>query len=96
MLTLWYDTFVHADDIRVALGRATETGAGLAASVEYLAGELTTRGWGPATLALDGVPRYDVGDGGREITGDPMQFVLVATGRAEPATMGLEPGVSIY
>ena len=96
VLTLWYDVFVHADDIRAAIGRPTERGAGLAASVEYLAGELTQRGWGPATLALDGIARYDVGAGGREITGDPMQFVLVATGRAEPATIGVEPGISIY
>ncbi len=96
VLTLWYDAFVHADDIRAALGRGSEAGAGLSASVEYLAGELATRGWGPATLALDGMPRFDVGSGGREIAGAPMQFVLVATGRAEPVTMGLEPGVSIY
>jgi len=96
VLTLWYDAFVHADDIRAALGAPSAREAGLAASVEYLAGELTTAGWGPATLVLDGVPRYDVSDGGREVTGDPMQFVLVATGRAEPETMGLEPGVSIY
>jgi uncharacterized protein (TIGR03083 family) len=96
VLTLWYDAFVHADDIRAAISRASEHGPGLAASVEYLAGELTTRGWGPATLALDGMPRYDVGAGGREVTGDPMHFVLVATGRAEPATIGLEPGISIY
>ena len=31
-----------------------------------------------------------------EITGDPHQFVLVATGRADAATMGLDPEVSIY
>jgi uncharacterized protein (TIGR03083 family) len=96
VLTLWYDAFVHADDIRAALGRPGVSGPGLAASVEYLAGELTTRDWGPATLALDGLPRHDVSGGGGEITGDPMQFVLVATGRAEPQTMGLQPGVSIY
>jgi uncharacterized protein (TIGR03083 family) len=96
VLTLWYDAFVHADDIRAALGRPSESGPGLAASVEYLAGELTTRDWGPATLALEGLPRHDVSGGGGEITGDPMQFVLVATGRAEPSTMGLETGVSIY
>jgi uncharacterized protein (TIGR03083 family) len=96
VLTLWSDAFVHADDIRAALGRPSESAPGLAASVEYLAGELTTRGWGPATLALEGLPTHDVSGGGREVTGDPMQFVLVATGRAEPATMGLEPGVSIY
>jgi len=96
VLTLWYDAFVHADDIRAALGRPSAAGPGLAASVEYLAGELTTRDWGPATLALDGMPRYDVGDGGREVSGDPMQFVLVATGRAAPETVGLEAGISIY
>jgi len=96
VLTLWYDAFVHADDIRAALARASTEGPGLAASVEYLAGELTTKGWGPATLALDGLPRYDVGAGGREVGGDPMHFVLVATGRAAPETMGLDPGVSIY
>jgi uncharacterized protein (TIGR03083 family) len=96
VLTLWYDVYVHADDVRDALGATSERGPGLAASVEYLAGELTTKGWGPATLALDGLPRHDVGDGGREITGDALQFVLVATGRADPATIGLEPGVSIY
>ena len=96
VLLLWYDAFVHADDIRAALGMPSESGPGLAASVEYLAGELTKNGWGPATLAFDGTPRHDIGAGGREISGDPMQFVLVATGRAEPATIGLEPGVSIY
>ena len=97
VLTLWYDAFVHADDIRAASRPGhPKRGAGLAASVEYLAGELTTRGWGPATLALDGVPHHDVGTGGLEVNGDPLQFVLVATGRADAATMGLEPGVSIY
>jgi hypothetical protein len=87
---------VHADDIRTAIGRDSAGGAGLAASVEYLAGELTTRDWGPATLAFDGLPRHDVSGGGGEISGDPLQFVLVATGRAEPGTIGLQPGVSIY
>ena len=67
-----------------------------ARSVAYLAAELTKRGYGPATLALDGMPRYDIGGGGREITGDPLQFVLVATGRADAATIGLDPSVNIY
>jgi uncharacterized protein (TIGR03083 family) len=96
VLTLWYDTYVHADDIRAATGRESERGDGLDATIAYLAQELTTRGWGPATLSLDGAGRHDVGGGGDEITGDALQFMLVATGRAEPATMGLEPGVSIY
>lgn len=96
VLTLWYDTYVHTDDIRDAVGRESERGDGLDAAVAYLAARLTEKGWGPATLALDGVGRYDVGGGGPEITGDPMQFALVATGRADAATIGLTPDVSIY
>ena len=96
VLTLWYDAYVHADDIRTAIGRQSERSDGLHGSVAYLAAALTRRGWEPATLALDGVPRYDVGGGGNEITGDPLQFVLVATGRAAASTMGLDPTVNIY
>jgi len=93
---LWYDTFLHADDIRVAAGRATETGPGLEASVSHLATVLESQGWGPATLALDGVARHDVGGGGREITGDAFAFVLAATGRTDPAPLGLDETVNVY
>jgi hypothetical protein len=96
VLTLWFDTYVHADDIRNALGRPADRGAGVEASVAYLAPEIEKKGWGPATLALDGINRYEIKGGGQEITGDPYQFVLVATGRADAATMGLDPDVSIY
>jgi len=96
VLTLWYDTYVHADDVRAATGRVSERGEGLDASVAYLAQALTKKEWGPATLVLDGAGRQDVRGGGREITGDAHQFVLVATGRADAATMGLDADVSIY
>jgi len=95
VLLLWYDAYVHADDIRAAIGRPSERGDGLGASVAYLAAELTKRGYGPATLALDGMPVYDVG-GGPEIGGDAHAFVLAATGRVDPATIGLDPSVNIY
>ncbi len=96
VLTLWYDTYVHADDIRAAIGKPSERGDGLDATIAYLAGQLTARGWRPATLALTGVGRHDVGGGGPEITGDALQFALVATGRADAATIGLDPDVNIY
>jgi uncharacterized protein (TIGR03083 family) len=96
VLTLWYDTYVHADDIREAIGVPSDRGAGLDAAISYLAKQLTARGWGPATLALDGAGRYDIGAGGAEINGDALEFMLVATGRADASTMGLDPGVSIY
>ena len=65
-------------------------------SVAYLARMLALKGWGPATLALDGLPEHDIGAGGRTVTGDPHQFVLVATGRADPATLGLDASVNVY
>ena len=96
VLTLWYDTYVHADDIRAAIGRTSERGPGLDATIAYLAGQLTAKSWGPATLALDEVGRHDVSGGGREITGDALQFALVATGRADASTIGLDGDISIY
>jgi uncharacterized protein (TIGR03083 family) len=96
VLTLWYDTFVHADDLRAALGRPSARGAGLDASVSYLTGELDRRGWGPATIALDGLAERVIGSGGTSVTGDPLQFVLIATGRADPAGLGVDPSVNIY
>jgi uncharacterized protein (TIGR03083 family) len=97
ILVLFYDAYVHADDIRTALGMPSVRGMGLDASVEYLAEQLASRGWGPATLALDGMDKFAVGQGdGPTVTGDPLQFVLVATGRADPAPLGLDETVNIY
>ena len=96
VLTLWYDTYVHADDVRDAIGAPSDRGAGLSASIAYLARELTTRGWGPATLALDDVPTHTVGGGGPTVAGDPLEFVLVATGRRDPGALGLDGTVNIY
>ena len=94
---IWYDTYLHGEDIRAALGRPGQRGAGLRASVSHVAEILTQRGWGPATVALDGMEAFSVGDGGgRQITGDPLAFVLVATGRANATSIGLDPTVNIY
>jgi uncharacterized protein (TIGR03083 family) len=94
---LWYDTYLHADDIRAALGRPSVPGDGLRAAASHLALTLTDRGWGPATLAFDGLPEFPVsGGGGRRIDGDPMVFTLVATGRADPAALGLDADVNVY
>jgi uncharacterized protein (TIGR03083 family) len=94
--TLWYDTFLHADDIRTAIGRPSLCGPGAQASVSHLADALTDRNWGPATLKLDGMPEFEVSGGGRVVSGDPMAFVLAATGRTDPASIGLDPTVNVY
>src|SRR5438309_1700357 len=94
---LWYDAYVHADDIRAASGAPSERGPGLRASVHHVAWLLDNRGWGPATLAVDGVEQVAVGSGGgRKVTGDALEFVLVATGRADPSSLGLDPSVNVY
>ena len=42
---LWFDTWLHADDIRNAVGRPTETGSGLAGGISHVTFELAKRGW---------------------------------------------------
>jgi uncharacterized protein (TIGR03083 family) len=96
VLGLWFDTHVHADDVRAALGQAPDRGRGLSAAVAFLTYTLTEDGWGPATLKLDGMTPRDIGVGGRLIIGDPYQFVLVATGRAEPASLGVDASINVY
>ena len=94
---LWYDAFVHHNDITAAVGLPARRGPGLRASVAHLADLLTQAKWGPATLALDGLEEFVVGDGGgQRVTGDPLTFVLVATGREDPSVLGLDETVNIY
>lgn len=94
--SLWFDTFLHADDIRQAANRSPVLGDGLLPSVSHISQILTEQGWPPATLRLDGMEEFLVSGGGRAVTGDPMTFILVATGRAEPSLVGLDASVNIY
>jgi uncharacterized protein (TIGR03083 family) len=97
ILALWYDTWIHGDDIRAAVGMPSDRGEGLVAAVEHVAEVLGKRQWGPARLALHGLPEMSVGQAnGTTVEGDPMEFVLVATGRADPARLGLGADVNIY
>ena len=94
---LVYDCAVHADDIDDALGLGHHpTHAELVAAVSHVAFHLEDQGWGPATLALDGMPEVDIKGGGERITGNPGLFVLAATGRGNPADFGLDDKVNIY
>jgi uncharacterized protein (TIGR03083 family) len=94
---LWYDAYLHGLDIRDAIGSPPVRGAGLRASVSHVTDVLTRQGWGPATVALDGMEEVGVSGGGaRRIGGDPLHFVLTATGRADPTELGLDETVNIY
>jgi uncharacterized protein (TIGR03083 family) len=110
---LWHDAWLHGDDVLAAVGRPSDRGEGMKASVSHIADVLTREGWGPAVLALDGLPEFAVnggagngssagsprGSGGvprSRFTGDPLAFVLAATGRADPAPLGLDERANIY
>jgi uncharacterized protein (TIGR03083 family) len=101
MESMWTGAYVHADDIRAAIGRRSERGPGLRASVLNVADQLTARGWGPVILALDGFEEIPVGNptktsSARRITGDPLTFLLSATGRGDPARLGLDASVNVF
>jgi uncharacterized protein (TIGR03083 family) len=97
VLALWQEAWLHADDIRAACGLPSVHGTGLPATAEFVAGRLAKREWGPARLALHGLAELSVGTAnGRVVTADPHRFVMVATGRADAAELGLEPSVNIY
>ena len=93
---IWCEAYVHADDIRDALGRPSGRGPGLRAAVSHLAGLLDQRGWGPATLRFDGLEPFTVGGGGPPVAGDALTFVLVASGRAHPIELGLVQPLNVY
>jgi hypothetical protein len=95
--TLWYDAWLHGDDVLAALGRSAPRDGGLVVSVLHLTDSLRNRGWGPAVVALDGLEEVRIGEGdGPRVTGDPLRFVYVATGRADPAELGLDEEVNVY
>lgn len=103
---LWHDAWLHGDDILAAVGRPSDRGDGMKASVSHIADVLTREGWGPAVLALDGLPEFTIGrppngngngsSNGSRFSGDPLAFVLAATGRAAPQTAGLDESANIY
>ncbi|WP_028649903.1 maleylpyruvate isomerase family mycothiol-dependent enzyme [Nocardiopsis sp. CNT312] len=96
VLLLLQDTYVHADDIRAALGLPSDRGPGLAATVDFVRFALERRGADPARFVLEGVGTVEVGEGGPEVHGDPLDFVLVGTGRKDPAACGLDTVPNIY
>ena len=94
---LWFDTYLHADDIRRALGIPSVRGKGEVASLSHIAQLLTEQGWGAAELRFGDRGTYAVsGGGGRQIGGDALQFILAATGRSDPTAIGLDDTVNIY
>jgi uncharacterized protein (TIGR03083 family) len=78
---LWYDTWLHANDIRAALGRKPVIGSGLPGGISHVTFELAKRGWHGA------IPTGDAA---------AYAFILVATGRADAASLGADAPLNIY
>jgi uncharacterized protein (TIGR03083 family) len=94
--SLWCGIYIHREDVLAALDRPPARGNSLEAAISYIADVLTDRGWGPATLALEGVEEFTIGGGGPRISGDPLVFALVATGRTPPGVLSLDESVNIF
>jgi len=83
--SLWFDAYLHGEDIRAAIGRPPTYGSGLRVSLSHVLDTLELREW-PGTVPV----------GGDSEPEDQLAFVLVATGRADPKTIGLDDTVNIY
>jgi hypothetical protein len=77
---IWFDTYLRGDDVRVAMGAPPMRGLARRGPSGY--GPPRAGGWGPATLALDGIER--VAAGGAEITAAPR----LRPGRHRPWRVG--------
>ncbi|MCV7258495.1 maleylpyruvate isomerase family mycothiol-dependent enzyme [Mycobacterium shimoidei] len=90
------DAYVHADDIRAALGQAFDPGPGLDASLDFVLGALSRddqSATDPRIARVIGIPATDFAD----VTGIAAHdFLLVGTGRLDPNGFGLPETVNIF
>lgn len=97
---IWYDLYVHSDDVRAAAGLPSERGPGLRAAVLHAADTLGRWGWRPVTLHLEGMEPVAIRGGAKDaadvVEADALAFLLAATGRLDPAAVGLDDRVNIY
>lgn len=93
---IWYNAYVHADDIRAAILLPPERGPGLRCAVHHIAGYLGQRNGVSLTLDLDGIDTIEVGGGGQAVRGDPLLFILAATGRRGAAEIGWPTWLNVY
>jgi hypothetical protein len=79
---LWFDTYLHADDMRSSLGLSPDlTGGGIVGSVSHVAAHLADIGW-TMPLPTEAQDAYD--------------SLLVATGRADASLVGSGAPPNIY
>ncbi len=93
---LQHDAYLHGDDIRAAVGLPFDADPSMHASLDFVLGALlrdAAAAAEPAVAPLLAVPA----DHFSEQTGIAVHdFLLAATGRSDPAKLGLPDIVNIY
>lgn len=96
MHSLVADTFIHADDIRNALGRPSAMGPALYTSIDFILGRLSRDKAAladPDVAPLLLLPPESI----TQVTGlDPHEFLLAATGRRDATSLGLPTRINIF
>lgn len=99
---VWYDIFVHTDDIRCALGRGHHTGPGERVAVAVLRVVLSMQGFGPVHIDFTDrdYPPIELGDASDGAAPAHRlgvhEFIMAATGRLDAGSVGLDPAVNVY
>lgn len=78
---LWFDTWMHAQDMRAALGIPPVMSDGLRAAISHVGWDLARHGWNGT---------FPTGDDAA------YRFILVATGRADGSSLGADAPLNIY
>jgi uncharacterized protein (TIGR03083 family) len=90
------DAYVHGDDIRAALGLPFEAGPGLHASLDFVLGALLRDNAVAAEPAVARLLGVSVSHFARQTGMAVHEFLLAATGRGDPAGLGLPDSVNIF
>ncbi len=64
--------------------------------MSHISDILRSNGFGPATIEIAGFDPLVFSTGGSTVKADPAEFVLAATGRLDPTSIGLDSKVNIY
>ena len=93
---LLQDAYVHGDDIRAALGLPFDPGPGLRASLDFVLGAQLRDDAAAVDPAVARLVDVSIEDFTRQTGMAEHDFLLAATGRADPARLGLPDCVNIF
>jgi uncharacterized protein (TIGR03083 family) len=93
---LLQDAYVHGDDVRAALGLPFDAGPGLHASLDFVLGALLRDDAAHAESAAADVLAIPDEQFAARTGIAPYDFLLAATGRRDPAPLGLPGSVNIF